>query len=605
MGGGDVEIGIALRCTLVPMRRSAVAPLLVVSVASCRAPTQITVEVSTDVPRSTLPVAIRVAASADLAEGADAAVSGDLASNNGDLGSIVLVPRGEKDDPLAIMVVAGPDGDLGGCAGRGTCIVARRKLRYLPHTPLLLPIALHASCKGVICPVDQTCVDGGGCRSSAVDPGACRDPSGCGEDALGLVGDGGPPSEAGVNDAADAGTDAPVGPTEYHDLTDTAHWSTYDIGAPAGSFAGATFDGRYVYFAPGSNDVTFNPSGYFARYDTQAPFAASASWIVLDASGPAQSSYARGFLGAAFDGRNVYFAPYNGGGTNDLVARYDTLSPLASTASWSTFATSTLSPAATSCFGAAFDTRYVYFVQAPGTPYGIIRRYDSLASFTTAASWAVFDTTTVNTNATGFTGWAFDGRYLYLAPWDSGIAHGPAARYDTQAPFGAATSWSTFDTKTLNATAGSFAGAAFDGRYVYFVPGSTGAGGVGLTARYDTQAPFTSSTSWTTFDVSALSAVTKGYRGAAFDGRFVYYISGLFSVVDGTILRYDTQAAFTDATSWKRFDATSLAAGGFFGAVFDGRYLYLVPHSGSVAARFDARTPQAIPKLPGFSGSFL
>lgn len=56
------------------------------------------------------------------------------------------------------------------------------------------------------------------------------------------------------------------------------------------------------------------------------------------------------------------------------------------------------------------------------------------------------------------------------------------------------------------------------------------------------------------------------------------------------------------------FETSAVGAGanGFWGAVFDGRYMYLVPSDyDSIAVRFDARNPPAMPKLPGWNGSFF
>ena len=46
-----------------------------------------------------------------------------------------------------------------------------------------------------------------------------------------------------------------------------------------------------------------------------------------------------------------------------------------------------------------------------------------------------FDTTTVNSNSTGFTGGVFDGRYIYLVPYNNGSIFGQITRYDTTRPF--------------------------------------------------------------------------------------------------------------------------------------------------------------------------
>src|ERR1700722_2868655 len=64
--------------------------------------------------------------------------------------------------------------------------------------------------------------------------------------------------------------------------------------------------------------------------------------------------------------------------------------------------------------GGAYDRqRYVYFVPSSN---GLLTRYDTTGSFSSASSWAVFDLTTVDPALSGFNGAAFDGHYLYLAP---------------------------------------------------------------------------------------------------------------------------------------------------------------------------------------------
>src|SRR5262249_38579939 len=153
---------------------------------------------------------------------------------------------------------------------------------------------------------------------------------------------------------------------------------------------------------------------------------------------------------------------------------------------------------------------------------------------------------------------AFDGRFLYLAPYDSPLPHGNVARYDTQASFTAAASWSTFDTSAgVNTNAKGFRGTAFDGRFVYFVPWNNAAPD-GVVARYDTQAAFGTATSWSTFDTSTVDPSATGFAGAAFDGRYVYLVPANDGLPDGVVARYDAQAGFTDAASWSTFDVTTV-----------------------------------------------
>jgi hypothetical protein len=167
------------------------------------------------------------------------------------------------------------------------------------------------------------------------------------------------------------------------------------------------------------------------------------------------------------------------------------------------------------------------------------------------------------------------------------------ARLDTTAPvFNAQASWGTFDASPVTATK-VFHGAAFDGQYVYFVPEATGD-----VLRYDTRADFATASSWTVFNPALVDSGAQGFRGAIFDGQNLYFVP---YPATSHLTRYDTQMTFGNAASWTAFDITTLMgayvnAKGFFGSAFDGRYLYLVPYTNTVAVRFDAKAPSWLPR---------
>ena len=415
-----------------------------------------------------------------------------------------------------------------------------------------------------------------------------------------------------VADVTDAGG--------YSTLNDLSKWTTFDtttVNAFLWGFVGAAFDGRYLYLAP--NGSTEGIDGLVGRYDTQSSFTATASWSTFDVT--TVNGGANGFRGTAFDGRYVYFVPgahsVNGLGVADgIIARYDTLAGFTASSSWSTFDVTTINANANGFAGAVFDGRYLYLVPAGytigdggfTTPDGIVARYDTQASFTTGSSWSTFDVTTVDQKAKGFVGGVFDGQYVYLVPADYAVG-GVVARYDAQSGFDATTSWTTFDTTAVDSTAKGFVGAAFDGRYVYFVPYRNGIGTTGPATRYDTQSGFTTTTSWSTFDLSMVNADVEEFAGAAFDGRYVYLVPYFHNGgAASTLARYDTQANFTNSASWSVFDMTTVNpnAKGFYGAAFDGRYVYFTSNFNNVGttARFDAKTPPALPA--GYAhGSFF
>jgi hypothetical protein len=433
-------------------------------------------------------------------------------------------------------------------------------------------------------------------------------------------------------DSSDGGS-AYDGPTVYHDMTSTQYWSIFDmttVNATAVGFMGGTFDGQNVYFAP-TYDGLGAPSGQVARYSTLGIFTAASSWSVFNVS--SVNGNAHGFAGATFDGQSVYFAPNQVGldifTAASIIARYDTLATFSANSAWSTFDTTTLSDASlvSGFYGSAFDGHYVYFASNISPDYttgqgSVVARYDTSRSLTQPTSWSTFDTMTLADGGSpiAYEGAVFDGRYVYFVPNE--VVHamptssGLVLRYDTAVSFSAATAWSTFNVATLNGEGlARFTGAAFDGHFIYLVP-SAGS----IVARFDTTLTFTSAAAWSTFDTTSVNPNALGFAGGAFDGRYVYFVPG-FGAAAGdaggatrsVVVRYDTEAAFTTASSWSAFDTTPLTDAGpitFVGAVFDGRNLYLVPfsngngYSGTVA-RFDAKMPPSMPKLPDFFGSFL
>jgi hypothetical protein len=320
---------------------------------------------------------------------------------------------------------------------------------------------------------------------------------------------------------------------------------------------------------------------------------------------------------------------------------------------WAIFDTSTLLSSAGDFQGAAFDGRYIYLVPVSS---GIVTRYDTLGSFSQRGSWSTFDTTTLPLPGGRFSGAVYDGRYVTFVP--SAISNGAdvEARYDTTGDFTSPGSWSTFDTLSLpvpdgGAPAQGFHGGVFDGRYVYFVPYKSGAVYDGRVVRYDTfplegGAPDAdagepdahdaaipdaedsgvdahdagvadaqdSSTDahesgaadagpppvppqWSSFDVATQNASAIGFFGGVYDGRYVYLVpfyneGTINSGYSGWVARYDTTLPFTSIPSWASYDTSQLTGGksfGFQGGAFDGRYVYFVPSRGTVVTRYDTQ----------------
>lgn len=137
-------------------------------VPACRAPTAITLEITTDVPCEKIRgTQIAVGSTADV-EGKDAAAV-TPSCKNGYVGTLVVVPSSDKSSEIGVRVVMGVDRPPEECpaAGYAGCIVARRALHFIPHSDLTLPIAMRQVCVGDPCDPRSTCVEGS-CVSSTV-----------------------------------------------------------------------------------------------------------------------------------------------------------------------------------------------------------------------------------------------------------------------------------------------------------------------------------------------------------------------------------------------------------------------------------------------------
>lgn len=190
-----------------PKRAALFAAWIGISAAAtgCRTPTSITLSITTDVQCKDLHGVAIVSGSRDTTETAPPATTTTQCADQGDgtsrIGTLVVVPSSATDAEIAVRIVAGVDRPVEECSASTSyagCIVARRWLRFEPHTELTLPIELHLDCKSVACNATSTCVHAG-CQSPVVtNPGSCS-----GDDCLSS-------GDASVDvgaDASDAGAD--------------------------------------------------------------------------------------------------------------------------------------------------------------------------------------------------------------------------------------------------------------------------------------------------------------------------------------------------------------------------------------------------------------
>jgi formylglycine-generating enzyme required for sulfatase activity len=200
------------------------AGALGILMGGCRTPTQVTVEIATDVPCDEMPdTTVQIGRiGADL-ETRPVSIATRTCGAQGRIGSFVVAPSGEPSDEFAIKLILGHAGRTAlGCrsdeASSGAlpgCIFARRGLHFVPHTELTLPVVLRGDCDGIVCrDPATTCVHGSCVRAVIPNPGTCQG-AGCDDTVLGTpdggardgdAGDGGPSGD----DAAEADVGSPL-----------------------------------------------------------------------------------------------------------------------------------------------------------------------------------------------------------------------------------------------------------------------------------------------------------------------------------------------------------------------------------------------------------
>ncbi len=360
--------------------------------------------------------------------------------------------------------------------------------------------------------------------------------------------------------------------------------ATQTGGLATRGYFGAVCDGRYVYFVPEQHGEGGYPThGNVLRLDTLSDFRDPSSFSAYDA-GHTQGLQTRGYYGAVFDGRYVYFVPrqIDMDLYHSRVLRLDTTGDFHDPASWDAHDVGE----AHSQQSAVFDGRYIYFCPGfSGDPHkedeycGRVIRYDTRAGFHDPSAYVSIDMTTfLGKQAACFDGGAFDGRYVYFVP----LYKGYAVRYDTQAPFDSPEAWQGYDVRPHGFKLA--VGAVFDGTWLYYC-----AYGHGTIVRFDTGRDFDDAGAWESMDADHTDGLrTTGFDGGFFDGRFVYFQPFFLHVGPGPrdnrfhahYLRYDVTRPFGDADSWQAFDASAtdgLHSVGYNGGAFDGRYFYAAP----------------------------
>jgi hypothetical protein len=139
---------------------------LAIPIGACLGPTEIVLDVRTDVTCSDSTswrgVAVSVGQPGADVESRSPVLTTTTCAVGGEIGTLAVVPTGAKDAQVGIRVVAGITRNPEDCAAKGYdgCIVARRTVAYLPHESQRLIVDLTSACIGNACDLNHTCVNG-------------------------------------------------------------------------------------------------------------------------------------------------------------------------------------------------------------------------------------------------------------------------------------------------------------------------------------------------------------------------------------------------------------------------------------------------------------
>jgi hypothetical protein len=225
----------------------ALVPVAIAIAAGCQDATEVSIEAYTDVTVPGVTTTFTVGAPGEVEYADITTEATEPVGAGGFVGSLTVVPRAAKDGWLAVKVVMGVRRGSRDCVPpeyQG-CIVQRRKLPFVPHMRLRLPIRLDLRCLDVPCDADTTCNAFGVCVSAEV---SCESPDGCdiaggtlpqGDDVgrtpdVSAPGDASPPSDdSGASDASppsdDSGASDASPPSDDSGASDA---SVFDAGTP-------------------------------------------------------------------------------------------------------------------------------------------------------------------------------------------------------------------------------------------------------------------------------------------------------------------------------------------------------------------------------------
>lgn len=348
-------------------------------------------------------------------------------------------------------------------------------------------------------------------------------------------------------------------------------------------YSDVTSDGQYIFFCPYDKG---EENGIVLRYNTAKPFYDDSAWTSFDA-GNIDGLNTKNYFGLVFDGRFLYFVPSDcrtSPYSHCRVLRYDTRAPFDLASAWSAYdAAETDGLVCRGYRGAVFDGRFVYFVphindgMSGDGFHAVFLRYDTRAPFKDSSSWAAYDAGAFG--GLGYWGGVLSGDYIYFSPFNRIANNGRVLRYNYSMPFKDPNAWSVIDLEAINPIAANFGTPAADKNYIYFPPGQwVWIEGYELAvARYNKSLPFDDPSAWEIMELQSLEPYPEAHGCAFFYGQYI-----LFGPYEFDLLAYDSHLPFTNPAAWTvadvGFSNGIMGTTGYRGVCADNQYFYFAPY---------------------------
>ena len=237
-----------------------------------------------------------------------------------------------------------------------------------------------------------------------------------------------------------------------------------------------------------------------------------------------------------------------------------------------------------------FDGKYVYYVPNNNTNTtvdGNLIRYDTHSPFNNSTSYNLFDLTTVNSACKGFSFCCVASPYIFFVTADlqespTEVYNSIIVRYDTRLPFNSISSYAYYDLTNVDSNLVNLKGIIYNGNKNIYICSTNIDNGNSYLITYDINLPFNTSTSYNFLE---FSTNTYQYEALVYDGKFIYMIPFSGSV----IFRYDSSLLLQDDSviSYNISSVNALCVNYTYGT-FDGRYIYLSPRSTGYAVKYDS-----------------